>query len=116
MTTSQAAKYFAVAIKDAEDLLAHVESLGNPLPQSADVFKRAGLVMAMTAWETYVEDRVLEFVKLTVSETPSLAEQFMIDRLTEELKRLHNPTSEKTRKLFRDYTRIDVPEQWSIGV
>ena len=48
---------------DAEELLAHCNSMGHPLPQKAEVFKRAGLVMALTTWETYVEDRVLEGVK-----------------------------------------------------
>jgi hypothetical protein len=49
-----------VFIKDAEELLAYCDSLGHPLPQNVELFKCAGSVMALTAWETYVEDRVLE--------------------------------------------------------
>lgn len=33
-------------------------------PERAEVLKRAGLVMALTAWETYVEDRLNEEVQL----------------------------------------------------
>src|SRR3569833_2262812 len=58
--TSKAHTTFDEAIRDAELLLQHCEGLGDPLPQDAEVFKRAGLVMAMTAWETYIEDRVRE--------------------------------------------------------
>ena len=32
--------------------------------------------------------------------------------LREELKRLHNPNSDKTRKLFQDYAGVDVTKQW----
>lgn len=36
----------------------------------------------------------------------------MLARLKEELKRLHNPTSDKTRKLFLDYAGVDVTKHW----
>ena len=52
---------FDVGIKDAEELLKHFDAINsNPPPDNAEVLKRAALVMAMTAWETYVEDRVVE--------------------------------------------------------
>ena len=58
---SQAFLQFEQGIKDSEELLAHFDSINqSPLPASAEVLKRAGLVMALTAWETYVEDRVTE--------------------------------------------------------
>jgi hypothetical protein len=40
------------------------------------------------------------------------AEKFMQARLQEELKRFHNPTSDKTRKLFLDYMGLDVTKHW----
>ena len=60
---SKAKITFESSIKDAEDLLAHFDSMPKPPPENAEVLKRAGLVMALTAWETYVEDRVREEVQ-----------------------------------------------------
>ena len=110
--TSRARQTFDHSIQDAQQLLDHCESLGDPLPHSAEVFKRAGLVVAMTAWETYVEDRLLEAVKGLLAQDASHAGAFMLARLEEELKRLHNPTSEKTQKLFEDYLQVDVTVHW----
>ena len=58
---SRARDSFAQSILDSENLLAHFNALNTkpPRPQ-LEVLKRAGLIMAMTAWETYVEDRILE--------------------------------------------------------
>lgn len=61
MAKSQAARTFSEAIKDAENLMTHFDTLNSKQPPSSlDVLKRAGIVMAMTAWETYVEDSVQE--------------------------------------------------------
>ncbi len=38
---------------------------------------------------------------------------FVRTRLDEEIKRLHNPTSEKTLQLFRDYAGKDLLPHWS---
>ena len=58
---SKANTTFAQSILDAENLLKHFNDLNSkpPLPE-LEVLKRAGLIMAMTAWETYVEDRLQE--------------------------------------------------------
>ena len=114
MTTSQAAQTFSEAIKDAENLLDHFDKLNTqPPPPEIEVFKRAGLVMAMTAWETYVEDRVQELatVRLAALSDSDLG-NFFKARLDEEIKRLHNPTSEKTLQIFRDYAGKDLLPYW----
>jgi hypothetical protein len=49
---SKAKLSFESSIKDAEDLLAHFDNMPKPPPPNAEVLKRAGLVMALTAWET----------------------------------------------------------------
>ncbi len=110
---SKAKTNFEGSIKDAEALLAHFDSLPKPPPDSAEVLKRAGLVMALTAWETYVEDRVLEEVtaRLRIVNDSSVG-KFVMGRLQEELRRFHNPTSEKTRKLFFDFLEVDVTVLW----
>jgi RiboL-PSP-HEPN len=109
---SKAKEMFDGSIKDAEVLLGHCQSLGHPLPESAEVFKRAGLVMALTAWEIYVEQRVLEAVRQRLPTQLSHAETFMLAKLDEELKRFHNPNAEKTRRLFLDYVGVNVTERW----
>ncbi len=110
---SKARERFDVSIQDAGDLLGHFDNQPRPLQPNAEVLKRAGLVMAFTAWETYVEDLIEEVV---MSGNPHAeaghAERFMQDRLLEELKRFHNPASDKTRKLFLDYAGVDVTKQW----
>ena len=111
---SRAKLTFDHSIKDAEQLLNHCESLGDPLPQNAEVFKRAGLVMALTAWETYVEDRVQEAVVERFSQHEGQPAAFMRAKLEEELKRFHNPNSEKTRDLFQDYVGVDVTRGWKL--
>ncbi|MFM7332040.1 MAG: HEPN domain-containing protein [Brachymonas sp.] len=110
---SKAKAAFESSIKDAEDLLAHFDALPKPPPENAEVLKRAGLVMALTAWETYVEDRVLEEVSTRLRVVNgSYVGKFVLRRLEEELRRFHNPTSEKARKLFSDFLEVDVTAKW----
>lgn len=112
--SSNASEVFAQSILDAENLLAHFNKLNTkPPPPEIEVLKRAGLIMAMTAWETYVEDRVTEAAteRLRGLADSSIAE-FVQARLADEIKRLHNPTSEKTIHLFRDYVNVDLTDKW----
>lgn len=70
--------------------------------------------MALTAWETYVEDRAKEAVNsrlAVIAGSPIAA--FVAKKFEEEIKRLHNPSSEKTRKLFLDYLGVDVTTAWT---
>jgi hypothetical protein len=110
---SRAAATFDSSIEDATTLLAHFDSVHKTSPENAEVLKRAGLVMALTAWETYVEDRVTEAVqaRLRVLEGSSVG-KFVAGKLEEELKRFHNPTAEKTKRLFADYLETDVTSGW----
>ncbi len=105
---------FATSIQDAENLLKHFNQLNTkPPPPDIEVLKRAGLIMAMTAWETYVEDRILEASESRIKplEGNSIAE-FIKSKLDEEIKRLHNPNYEKTVQLFRDYADVDLKDKW----
>lgn len=110
---SQAADFFARSIKDAEVLLAHFDQMDRNSPEDGEVLKRAGLVMAMTAWETYVEDRLLEDVtaRLQAFDGSSVG-NFMRRKLENEIKGLHNPDTEKTRRLFREFLDVDVTTGW----
>jgi hypothetical protein len=111
---SKANTAFAKSILDAENLLKHFNDLNTkPPPPELEVLKRAGLIMAMTAWETYVEDRIQEAAekRLCALADSSIA-AFMNAKLAEEIRRLHNPTSEKTFQLFRDYAGVELAEKW----
>lgn len=105
---------FAESIKDAENLLNHFNVLNqHPPSEESEVLKRAGLVMAMTAWETYVEDRLVEACteRLRTVKDRSIA-AFVDTKLADEIKRLNNPASQKTIELFRDYAGVDLSKQW----
>jgi hypothetical protein len=112
---SQARTDFDNSIRDAEELLAHFDKANTkPPPENAEVLKRAGLIMAFTAWETYVEDRVAEALNARIgSEGDSPSARFVRKRMEEELRRFHNPNSDKTRRLFLDYLEVDVTKSWA---
>ena len=85
----------------------------NTRPESAEVLKRAGLIMALTAWETYVEDRITEEMESRLKVVNgSYLGHFVLARLKDELKRFHNPNSDKTKRIFLDFTGIDVTAKW----
>jgi hypothetical protein len=100
---SRAIQSFEYGIKDAEELLAHFDALnGNPPPANAEVLKRAGLVMALTAWETYVEDRLVESMEKKLGAVAgSYVGDFVSKKLTQDLRQFHNPNSEKTKRIFQ---------------
>jgi hypothetical protein len=95
--TSRAAEVFTQAIKDAENLLVHFNKLNtHPPPPDIEVLKGAGLIMAMTAWETYVEDRVNEAAAARLAEVgDSTVADFVRKRLDEEIKRFAQPERRK---------------------
>lgn len=112
---SRAASAFLEAIKDAEELLGHFDAINTkPPPPNAEVLKRAGLIMALTAWETYVEDRAKEALGqhlAAIKGSPVAA--FVEKKFADEIKRFNNPTSDKTRRLFLDYIGVDVTTSWA---
>ena len=112
---SKAKETFDQAILDAENLLGHFNALNtHPPPPELEILKRAGLVMAMTAWETYVEDRLVEACAERLADMGGAwAAGLVRGKLEEEIKRLHNPTSQRTSELFRQYAGLDVTEAWS---
>lgn len=111
---SKSLEKFNVSIQDSKNLLDMFDKQSKSNPENAEVLKRAGLVMAFTAWETYVEDRLTESLSLQMKliKGCSLGEFFQ-KKLDEELKRFNTPTSDKTKKLYKDFLGIeDVTEGW----
>lgn len=114
--TSRALQTFEHAIQDADDLLNHFDTLNKqPPPPEAEVLKRASLVMALAALETYIEDRISEAVD-TVSGRSSDAGQiakFYKSSLESDLKYFHTPSADRVKSIFAKYLDIDVTEGWT---
>lgn len=113
--TSAAHQTFEHAIQDAIDLLGHFDSINKqPPPPEAEVLKRASLVMALAALETYVEDRIVEAAK-TVAGPDSGAgrlAKFYITSLETDLKYFHTPSTDRVKSIFDKYLGVDVTEGW----
>jgi len=111
---TKAAEAFGRSIKDAEELLRRFDAEKiSPNGQTGEVLKRAGLVMALAAWETYTKDRIRdEFDAWLRAVEGSPIGKFVRKRLEEDLKRFFNPNSEKTRRIFLDYFEIDITKEW----
>jgi len=70
--------------------------------------------MALTAWETYVEDRIEEEMSKKLSAVSgSYLGDFVLKRLKQDLKQFHNPSSDKCKRIFQEYLGFDVTEGWS---
>ena len=110
----RASDTFSQSIMDAENLLGHFDKLNTkPPPPELEVLKRAGLVMAMTAWGDVCRGQGTGGCKRATSRSSdSSISAFVQSRLDEDIRRLHNPTSDKTIQLFRDYTGVDLTDRW----
>ncbi|MCB1242875.1 MAG: HEPN domain-containing protein [Verrucomicrobiales bacterium] len=111
---SKAFDAFQRSIRDAEELLARYDAeKSTSKGQSGEVLKRAGLVMALAAWETYVKSRIEEeFNTWLQAAEGSPVGKFVRRRLDEDLKRFFNPNSERTRRIFIDYFDVDITKEW----
>jgi hypothetical protein len=113
---SKALQTFEHAIQDSIDLLNHFDTLNsNPPPPEAEVLKRASLVMALAALETYVEDRIVEAAD-TVAGCGSSAGQlvkFYRASLESDLKYFHTPSTDRVKAIFIKYLDLDITEGWS---
>lgn len=112
---SNALKTFEHAIQDATDLLNHFDAINkHPPPPEAEVLKRASVVMALAALETYVEDRIVEATSaLAGSSTDGMLSRFYRQSLENDLKSFHTPSADRIRDIFKKYLGIDVTEGWS---
>jgi hypothetical protein len=113
--TSTAHQTFEHAIQDAIDLLTHFDSINiKPPPAEAEVLKRASLVMALAALETYIEDRVVEAVQAIAgagSESSRLS-TFYKASLENDLKYFHTPSTDRIKAICEKYLTLDVTQGW----
>lgn len=117
MTSSLALQKFEHAIQDSIDLLAHFDNLNreSPLPPGAEVLKRASLVMALAALETYIEDRITEAADAVVGAGSKVGQLaiFYKSSLENDLKYFHTPSADRVKAIFDKYLAIDVTEGWN---
>lgn len=114
--TSQAFQTFEHTIQDAVDLFNQFDSLNKqPPPPEAEVLKRASLVMALAALETYIEDRIIEATEsISGSEAnANLLVRFYKSSLETDLKYFHTPSTDRVRTIFLKYLYIDVTDGWN---
>lgn len=112
---SQALQTFTHVIQDAVDLLSHFDAINSqPPPDNAEVLKRASLVMALAALETYVEDRISEAADQVVGrDAPGgRMREFYLASLENDLRYFHTPTPDKIGRIFEKYLQINVFEGW----
>ena len=110
---SKASLTFDHAIQDAVDLVNHFDKLNSqPPPPENEVLKRASLVMALAALETYFEDRLVEAVEAVAGTGESCLAQFMRETLANDLKYFHTPSTDRVRPLFQKYLGIDITDGW----
>lgn len=110
---SKASLTFDHAIQDAVDLVNHFDKLNSqPPPPENEVLKRASLVMALAALETYFEDRLVEAVETVAGTGEGHLAQFMRDSLANDLKYFHTPSTDRVRPMFQKYLSLDITEAW----
>src|SRR5688572_28826935 len=108
---SQALQAFKHAIQDSIDLLKHFDALNTkPPPPDIEVLKRASLVMALAALETYFEDRLVEAVNTICAKDNAgdTISDFYRNSLEIDLKSFHSPSTDKVRQVFLKYLSIDI--------
>ena len=115
---ARAKEAFDLGMADAEVLLARLNDKDAKLTQEqGEVHKRATLLLACAAWETYVEERVNESLTAKIDAVGSNDfTEFVKRKFEDELKSFNNPNAEKTRKLFRDFLTVkDVTHFWRLS-
>jgi hypothetical protein len=113
---SKALQAFDYSMQDSTDLLRHFDALNTkPPPADIEVFKRASLVMALAALETYFEDRIAEAVDVicSIGQTNESLAGFFRSSLEIDLKSFHSPSADRVRQIFQRYLGLDVSEGWS---
>jgi hypothetical protein len=113
---SKAIQTFEHAIQDAVDLLDHFDALNtHPPPPQIEVLKRASLVMALAALETYFEELLTEVVGAICSQSKDSEHlvSFMRSALETDLKVFHTPSTDRVRPIFMKYLGYDITKAWS---
>lgn len=112
---SKAYESFEVAIKDVEDIFDIWNFINREhKDKNPEALKRSALVMALTAWETYVEDRFKELVDTNIRGIKGSPVYHYIDqKVNNDLRYFHTPNSKKVKELFQPLLNEDITLCWS---
>lgn len=111
---SNAYEAFYIAMQDVEEIIEIYDIVNRDHPdKQPEALKRSALVMAMTVWETYVEDRFKELVgSYLMGVKGSPVYQYIDGKVSNDLRYFHTPNSRNTKKLFEPILDRDVTEDW----
>ncbi|MGF1684998.1 HEPN domain-containing protein [Photobacterium minamisatsumaniensis] len=114
---SVSSENFKIAMKEAGEILDCYDEINknsNKQSPTPEALKRATLILILTAWETYIEDVAEEIFKNKFGVLlGSHAGGFVEKQFKQELNQLHNPNSQKVRKLFFDFLGVDITASWN---
>jgi len=112
---SKAYDAFNIAIVDVEEIIEIYDLINRDYSEKQpEALKRSALIMALTVWETYVEDRFKELVDsylLGVQGSPVY--QYIDGKVSNDLRYFHTPNSRNIRKLFEPLLKRDITLEWS---
>jgi len=111
---SRAYESFNVAIKDVVDIFDIWDFINREHKnKNPEALKRSALVMALTAWETYIEDRFKELVDTNIRGIKGSPVYHYIDqKVNNDLRYFHTPNSRKVKELFLPLLDDDVTGYW----
>jgi hypothetical protein len=111
---SNAYEAFYIAMQDVEEIIEIYDIVNRDHPdKQPEALKRSALVMAMTVWETYVEDRFKELVgSYLMGVKGSPVYQYIDGKVSNDLRYFHTPNSRNIKKLFEPILDRDVTLDW----
>ncbi len=112
---SRAYKAFNIAMEDVEEIIEIYDLVNRDHPdKQPEALKRSALIMALTVWETYVEDRFRELVDSTlIGVKGSPVYQYIDGKVNNDLWYFHTPNSRNIKKLFLPLLGRDITVKWS---
>lgn len=111
---SKAYEAFSVAMADVEEIIEIYDLVNRDHPEKQpEALKRSALIMALTVWETYIEDRFRELVDSYLIGVKGSPVQHYIDgKVANDLRYFHTPNSRNIKKLFEPILGVDITDQW----
>ena len=112
---SKAYEAFSVAMADVEEIIEIYDLVNREYPEKQpEALKRSALIMALTVWETYVEDRFKELVdSYLLGITGSPVYQYIEGKVNNDLRYFHTPNSRNIKRLFEPIVGADITDKWN---
>ncbi len=111
---SKAYDAFNIAMQDVDEIIEIYDLVNRDHPdKQPEALKRSALIMALTVWETYVEDIFTELVdSYLLGLKGSPVYQYIDTKVHNDLKTFNTPNSRNIKRLFEPLLNRDVTEAW----